>query len=162
MTNKLEVSFNSPQCGWMSIGFDDGAREFHTTTAHAPHEQALPKLLQILTALLDEKSDAQEFVLRWNRQPEAFDFRFAKSGENVLFEIYQYPTEERKNANRELVYAHNGKIKDVCRAFAETFNQLYEDRKTDEFEFNWRQPFPFREYEEFKKKCLTDKRELDD
>ena len=49
----LEVSFNSPQCGWMSIGFDDGVNEFHTTTAHAPHELALPELMKILTSLAD-------------------------------------------------------------------------------------------------------------
>ena len=37
-------------------------------------------------------------------------------------------------------------------AFAVTFDQLYDDRDTDEFEFNWRQPFPFKEFEEFKKR----------
>lgn len=162
MANKLEVSFNSPQCGWMSIGFDDGANEFHTTTAHAPHEKALPQLLEILTALLDENSTNREHILNWNRQPEEFDFRFVKTGEKVLLEIYQFPTDERLNETRELVYSHEGKITDVCQTFAETFNQLYEDRNTDEFEFNWRQPFPFAEYEEFKKKIPTEKRELDD
>lgn len=162
MTNKLEVSFNSPQCGWMSIGFDDGLSEFHTTTAHAPHERALSELLRILTELLDESSASQEYVLKWNRDPEEFDFRFLKNGENVRLEIYQYPTEERLGEERELVYAHEGNVKDLCRAFAETFNQLYEDRHTDEFEFNWRQPFPFAEFEEFKKKCPTEKKELDD
>ncbi len=161
MTNKLEVSFNSPQCGWMSIGFDDGAHEFHTTTAHAPHEKALPELLRILTDLSDESSSAQEYVLRWNRDPEEFDFRFMKNGGNVKLEIYQYPTEQREPQNRELVFAHEGKIADLCRTFAETFNQLYADKDTDEFEFNWRQPFPFAEYEEFKKKLPTEKRELD-
>ncbi len=158
--NKLEVSFNSPQCGWMSIGFDDGANEFHTTTAHAPHENALSQLLRILSDLLDGDSANNEYVLKWNRDPEEFDFRFAKSGDDVLLEIYQYPSESRET--REKVFAHEGKVLDVCRTFAETFNQLYEDRDTDEFEFNWRQPFPFAEYEEFKKKCPTDKRELDD
>ena len=162
MANKLEASFNSPQCGWMSIGFDDGASEFHTTTAHAPHEQALSELLRILTDLLDENSARPEYVLRWNRNPEEFDFRFVRRGENVLLEIYQFPTEARETENREMVYAHEGKIRDVCRTFAETFNQLYADRDTDEFEFNWRQPFPFQEYEEFKNRFQTDKRELDD
>ena len=160
--NKLEVSFNSPQCGFMSIGFDDGANEFHTTTAHAPHERALPELLQILSSLLDENSAQNEYVLRWNREPEEFDFRFAKRNENNRLEIFQYPTERRETAARELVFAHDGIVRDVCRTFAETFNQLYADRETDEFEFNWRQPFPLREFEEFKAKYHTDKRELDD
>ncbi len=152
MTRKLEVSFNSPQCGWMSIGFKDDAGEFHTTTAHAPHEQALAELMRILTALRDVNSEQNEYPLKWNRDPEEFDFRFVREDGNLLMEIYQYPTDEREMATRELVYSHRGKINDVCEAFAVTFNQLYEDRETDEFEFNWRQAFPYAEFEQFKSK----------
>ncbi|MGC2236320.1 MAG: hypothetical protein WA584_09170 [Pyrinomonadaceae bacterium] len=152
MSEKLEVSFNSPQCGWMSIGFDSIDGEFHTTTAHAPHEKALAQLLRILSDLLEENPAQSEYVLQWNRNPEEFDFRFVRDGENVLLEIYQYPTDERETENREKVFAHKGNIKNVCAAFAETFNQLYADRDTDEFEFNWRQPFPFEEFAEFKSK----------
>lgn len=152
MSGKLEVSFNSPQCGWMSIGFDNGASEFHTTTAHAPYNDALPELLKILTALLDTNSPESEYLLKWNRDPEEFDFRFVRNGDDLLIEIYQYPTEERDTTEREMVFSHSGNVKEVCEAFAETFNQLYEDRDTDEFEFNWRQPFPHKEFEEFKGK----------
>jgi hypothetical protein len=162
MENKLEVSFNSPQCGWMSIGFSDGISEFHTTTAHTPHERALPELLRILSELLDENSAGGEYVLRWNRDPEEFDFRFVREGAEARLEIYQYPSEARAAETRELVYSHKGKITDICETFAETFNQLYADRDTDEFEFNWRQPFPFEEYEEFKRRMPIGKRELDD
>jgi hypothetical protein len=149
---KLEVSFNSPQCGWMSIGFDDGKSEFHTTTAHAPHESALPELMVLLTDLVDDKSNKNEYLLKWNRDPEEFDFRFVRNGDDLLLEIYQYPTEERDAAEKELVFSHTGTINEVCAAFAETFSQLYEDRNTDEFEFNWRQPFPHKEFEEFRKR----------
>ncbi|MDM7922202.1 MAG: hypothetical protein QUS14_07855 [Pyrinomonadaceae bacterium] len=154
----FEVSFNSPQCGWMSVGFSDGVNEFHTTTAHAPHETALPDLMRILTALATEGGNptgregvsSGEYVLPWNRDPEEFDFRFVRSGSDATIEIYEYPTEERDAAERTLVYSHTGPIAEIVRAFGETFDRLYEDRDTDEFEFNWRQPFPYREYEEFK------------
>ncbi len=153
MTKNLEVSFNSPQCGWMSIGFDDGENEFHTTTAHAPHEKALAELLHILTDLLNADAATDEYVLHWNRNPEEFDFRFVRGkGENVSLEIYQYPTDERERAEREKVFAHEGNVKEVCAAFYQTFAQLYEDRSTDEFEFNWRQPFPFEDYAKFENK----------
>jgi hypothetical protein len=152
MTRKFEVSFNSPQCGWMSIGFEDGVNEFHTTTAHAPHSTALPELMRILTALADANSADNDFLLKWNRDPEEFDFHFVRNGDDLLIEIYQYPTEDREATERELVYSHNGTVGVTVAAFAETFHQLYEDRDTDEFEFNWRQPFPFAEYEEFKEK----------
>ena len=150
MAGKLEVSFNSLQCGWMSIGFDDGMSEFHTTTAHAPHELALPELMKILTSLADADSLVNEYVLKWNRDPEEFDFRFVRDGENLMLEIYQYPTDEREATERELVFSHQGSLAEVIRSFGETFEQLYADRDTDEFEFNWRQPFPFNEFAEFK------------
>lgn len=149
MAEKLEVSFNSPQCGWMSIGFDDGVNEFHTTTAHAPHERALPELLEILTALLDGTSPRNEFNLKWNRNPEEFDFRFVRNDEDLLLEIYQYPSETRETSERERIFAHSGKIRDVCGAFYETFAQLCADKNTDEFEFNWRQSFPLAEFHKF-------------
>ncbi len=152
MSEKLKVSFNSPQCGWMSIGFSGGEGEFHTTTAHAPHERALPELLQILTRLLDENSANSEFVLHWNRNPEEFDFRFVQKAEKVLIEIYQYPTDERFAASREKVFSHEGGVGEVCQAFYDTFAQLETDKNTDEFEQNWRQPFPLVDFEKFENK----------
>jgi len=149
--NKLEVSFNSPQCGWMSIGFENGENEFHTTTAHAPHQFALPELMRILTALLKADSTLNEYLLRWSRDPEEFDFRFLLQGDVLTVEIIQYPTDERDAAECEMVFSHSGNVADVCRSFAHTFEQLYQDRDTDEFEFNWRQPFPFAEFDGFKK-----------
>ena len=145
----FEVSFNSPQCGWMSIGFTDGVSEFHTTTAHAPHAAALAELMEVLSKLADPASSENEYTLKWNRDPEEFDFRFLRNGEKLLIEIYQYPTDKRDNAERELVFSHEGTVGVVVQAFAETFEQLYADRDTDEFEFNWRQPFPLSEYREF-------------
>lgn len=152
MPGKLEVSFNSPQCGWMSVGFEDGEHEFHTTTAHAPHGAALPELMQILTELMDAGNVENEYLLKWNRDPEEFDFRFLRNGVKLTLEIYQYPTGIRESNERELVFSHEGTVGVVCSAFAKTFEQLYADRDTDEFEFNWRQPFPYREFEEFKKR----------
>ena len=150
MSKNLEVSFNSPQCGWMSIGFDDGVTEFHTTTAHAPHAGALPELMRILTELSADSAGPRERLVKWNRDPEEFDFRFVREGDKMLLQIYQYPTDDRSFAERELVFTHLDSAENVCKAFAETFDQLYADRDTDEFEFNWRQPFPFAEYERFK------------
>lgn len=158
--NRLEVSFNSPQCGWMSIGFADDVNEFHTTTAHAPHSTALPDLMRILTEIASKGVNptsrdgvvSDEYILEWNRDPEEFDFRFVRNGEDMTIEIYQYPTNDRDLKERELVYSHKGTIADTLAAFAETFDQLYEDRDTDEFEFNWRQPFPYKEFEGFKKR----------
>ena len=67
MAGKLEVSFNSPQCGWMSVGFRDGESEFHTTTAHAPHAGALSELMRLLTDLAASGAADSDHTLQWNR-----------------------------------------------------------------------------------------------
>lgn len=150
MRSKLEVSFNSPQCGWMSIGFEDGTAEFHTTTAHAPYKGVLGDLMAILTEL-QKDGGRTERTLKWNRDPEEYDLRFIRDGENASIEIYEYPTAERIAAERTLVFSHTNTLDELTAAFARTFDQLYEDRDTDDFEFNWHQPFPYESYEEFKR-----------
>ena len=151
MAGKLEVSFNSPQCGWMSIGFKDGDSEFHTTTAHTPHSQALSEILKVLSALLEGqmKEGIEEFSVAWSRNPEAYTLFFTRSNQVVFFQVVEYPTGEQSSGEGEIVFSHHGLVRDFCESFYKTFAQLYEDRDTDEFEFNWRQPFPLEECEKF-------------
>jgi hypothetical protein len=148
MTGILEVSFNSPQCGWMSIGFDDGRNEYHTTTAHAPHVGALAELLETLVKLVENENYAH--TVQWNRDPEEFDFVFARNGADTVLEIIEYPTGERISGPHGKVFAHRGDAKQIAEAFYETFRQLYEERNVDEFEDNWHQEFPFEEFGKLK------------
>lgn len=147
MADAIEVSFNSPQCGWMSVGFVAGDREFHTTTAHEPHKNALPELLTALASLTDENV---EKTVNWSRNPEALDFQFKSADGSIDFRIVEFPTLEREMP--ETVFEFRGDSREFCRAFLQTFEQLHEDRETDEFEFNWHQPFPFKEFLNFKSK----------
>jgi hypothetical protein len=149
MSKKFEVSFNSPQCGWMSVGFKNSENEFNSTTANAPYNGVLAELLQVLIDL-SANNDVKKTV-KWNRNPEEFDFIFAKNDETARLEIIEYPSEEREI--KSTVFVHEGNATDIVNAFYQTFSQLYKDRNTDEFEQNWRQPFPFAEFQELEK-CL--------
>lgn len=158
MSEKFFVSFNSPQCGWMSIGLAGGGREFHTTTAYTPHANALTEILDGLTSLLAAETLRDEFTIHWSRNPEAFDFYFRREGQTVYLEISQFPTFARPEAERETVFAYEGDILEVCEAFHQTFSHLRDDIETDEFEQNWRQPFPQRAFEKFNQKFKEVKR----
>ena len=139
----------------MSVGFNVGEKEFHTTTAHAPHENALSELLRILSDLLDKDLHEYHETLQWNRDPEEFDFVFSKDAKHTSLEIIEYPTKERDKQEREVVFSHQGSAKEICEAFYETFEQLYEERHADEFEQNWRQPFPLEEFRNFENKMTN-------
>jgi len=151
MSQKLEVSFNSPQCGWMAIGFEDGINEFHTTTAHAPYTNALGDLLNTLTATLGKDNEGFSQTLKWNRDPEAFDFVFKKKNGITSIQIIEYPDETRKQQKSETVFAYKGDSRQIAEAFYQTFKQLYNERNVDEFEQNWHQKFPFEEFEKLSK-----------
>ena len=148
----FEVSFNSPQCGWMSIGFKNSENEFHSTTAYTPHSHALSEILRGLTSLLTPQIEKNSFVIAWSRNPEAFDLFFTRNEETIFFQVVEYPTFDRSPEEAQIVFSHNGSIKDFCQAFHQTFAQLYEARETDEFEMNWKQPFPFEDFKNFASK----------
>jgi hypothetical protein len=151
MAENFEVSFNSPQCGWMSVGFRNNENEFHSTTAHTPFSNALQEILKVLSSFLESKNERDESKVEWSRNPEAFDLFFRQNKGIVAFQVVQYPTVEHKGEEGEIVFSHNGNLKEFCRKFEETFTQLYKDRETDEFEMNWKQPFPFEDFEKFSK-----------
>lgn len=150
MEGKLEVSFNSPQCGWMAIGFEDDENEFHTTTAYTPHSEALSEILKGLSSLVEAKTPKDEFVIKWSRNPEAYDFHFKRQNDDVEMKVVEFPTFNRLANEAEEVFSHKGNAKQIAQAFYETFEQLYEERNIDEFEDNWRQKFPFEEFEKLK------------
>lgn len=91
-----------------------------------------------------------KFILSWNRDPEEFDFEFTVEDDEVFFRIYQYPTPDRQLGLRSLVYSYCGVRQEVCEAFYKTFERLYEDKETDEFESNWQKPFPLEEFKKFR------------
>ncbi len=147
INDDLEVSFNSPQCGWMSIGFEYQGGEFHTTTAYAPHKTALADVLKTITGLVSAK-EPFERTLQWNRDPEEYDFVFTSDGKTAGIEIIEYPTVERLRG--EKVFEFEGDALQIATAFKTTFQQLYDERDVDEFEENWHQKFPLAEFEELK------------
>lgn len=155
MENKLEVSFNSPQCGWMSIGFDDGATEFHTTTAYTPHTRALAEILNVLSDLLEAEKQTDDYVVEWSRNPEEYKLFFRRYENIVYFQVVEYPPSGEPQTEGEIVFSTQASPEDFCQSFYATFAQLYEDRETDEFEFNWRQPFPFEEFRNFESRLKS-------
>lgn len=151
MEDDFEVSFNSPQCGWMSIGLKSRSGEFRTTTAYAPHTNALGELMDALAAMAASQQGEFSHTLKWNRDPEEYDFVLRRENGGATVEIYEYPTGERDPAMRELVFRHSGDVQSTAGAFYETFRQLYEERGVDDFKENWHQEFPLESYENLRR-----------
>lgn len=155
MAKKFEVSFNSPQCGWMSIGFEGESGEFRTTTAHAPHTNALAELMDALAEMAATGGAGFSHTLLWNRDPEEYDFVISRRGDTASIEVFEYATGNRTSDKRELVFSHSGNVDETLSAFLETFRQLYEERSVDDFRENWFQDFPYSSYERLQRSVST-------
>ena len=138
MTPKLRVSFNSPQSGFMSIGLDAGAAHFVTAVAHLPYDS----LRDLITALSALCAGEKKVVVKWNCEPEEYDFEFHRKGGEAELNIVRFPNHQRLNSKREIVFSYSDSAANICESFRVALSELYMDRNVDEFDKNWRREFP--------------------
>ncbi|MEZ5307132.1 MAG: hypothetical protein R2684_08315 [Pyrinomonadaceae bacterium] len=148
MSRDLEISFNSPQCGWMSVGFKSADSEFNTTTAHAPYKNALSEILSAAAAFASGE-DFSELTVLWNRDPEEYEFNFESLDGVGSIEIVEYADSEKNDG--ETVFSYSGNARSIASAFEATFAQMYDERDVDEFTENWHQGFPKEGLEELRR-----------
>jgi hypothetical protein len=136
MPKPFSVSFESPQSGWMSVRLRAGERQFVSVVSHAPYD-SLRDLLGGLAALAESQ---RPFVVRWNAEPEEFDFEFEAAGGRATLRVLRHADHTRRTC--EEVFAYSGTLAEVCLPFLYELGDLRERGETDGFEFNWRRPFP--------------------
>lgn len=147
MSQPFRVSFESPQCGWMSVRLEARGSRLVTSVAHGPYD-SLGELMDALATLLEGRDTA---VARWNREPEELDFKFDArgGGDEVSFEVVRYA--DHRRASAAVVFSARLTKREVCGAFWRELRGLRRRRETDEFEQNWRRPFPEAELRRFTK-----------
>lgn len=144
MKEKLFVSFNSPQCGYMSICLRVGdEREFTTAMRYKPYD-SLTDWLKTLSSLIENEG---AFTVKWNAEPEEFDFKVERRGENVSLNVIRYQDHRRLDDGKAVAFTFEGDRKDFYLAFWKTLEHLRRDIETDEFDKNWRREFPQQEFD---------------
>lgn len=144
MTEKLFVSFNSPQCGYMSICLRAGdEREFTTAMRYKPYDSLTDWMKTLSSLIVGEGA----FTVKWNAEPEEFDFNVERKGENVWLNVIRYQDHRRFDASKATIFTFEGDLKEFCLAFWKTLENLRRDIETDEFDKNWRREFPQQEFD---------------
>jgi hypothetical protein len=143
MGEELRVSMESPQSGWMSVRLLAGGGQFLTVVGHAPYD-SLRDLVELLSALAAGGSGG---VVRWNAEPEEYDFVFAAEGEGIELRILRYPDHRREASGESTVFAYEGARRELCLAFWHELQSLRARADDDVFGQNWRRAFPEREFQ---------------
>ena len=136
----------SPQSGWMSLSLKAGEESLLMAASYGPYD-SLRDLIESLSALL---TGSAGLTVRWNCEPEEFDFKLKARGaaDGVEFEVIRYANHRRKQADSRIVFALRGSKLDICAPFWRALRDLQRRVSTDVFESNWKCAFPQRELQQ--------------
>jgi hypothetical protein len=149
MTNqKLSVSLESPQHGFMSLRLKAGGKAFVAVVSHKPYD-SLRDLIEALSNALDGDCDVS---VKWNGEPDEYDFRLRAQGDFVRLDVIHYPDHRRVAETGSVVFSFRAARPDVCLPFWEELRDLRTRTVQDEFDRQWRREFPERELNELKKR----------
>jgi hypothetical protein len=157
MSQKLRVSLESPQHGFMSLRLSSGKESFVTVVSYTPYD-SLRDLIDGLCGVLDSDYDA---IIKWNGEPEEFDFKLVARDDSVQFDIIRYPDHRRSYNLASTVFSFRGSKMDACLPFWKELRDLHSRAIQDEFNRQWRREFPEREMQELTKRIRALKREVE-
>ena len=142
MSQKFSVSMESPQSGWMSLRLRSGGREFVAVVSHQPYD-SLRELIEALVALLGGALSAR---VRWNAEPDEYDFEFKAEGKDELsLLVVHYEGHRREPSGIRTVFNCRAPRAEICLPFWRELSEMRARSETDVFEQNWRRKFPRRE-----------------
>jgi hypothetical protein len=148
MNKKLRVSLESPQHGFMSLRLSCGKESFVTVVASEPYS-SLEDLIVALSALTEGDCDLR---IKWNGEPEEYDFRLVVKDDSARFDVIHYPDHRRLAELSSTVFTFRGSRLDACLPFWKELQDLRSRSRQDEFERQWRREFPERELDELTKR----------
>lgn len=120
-------------------------------------EDSLLDLIKGLTAILE---GSRHVRVRWNCEPEQFDFDIATEGDVAQLIVTRYPDHRRDSHAGESIFSLPMPKSDLCLPFWKELRGLERRSETDVFTQNWRRPFPRREMQEFTKLVRKLRREV--
>jgi hypothetical protein len=94
MKEKLKVSFDNPEHGWVGLFINYGEEAI---TSYTPSDSFLD-LTNALYALLYYPIEA---TILWHEEPAETELRFSVSGGIVRLEVYTFPDYRRITGSRE-------------------------------------------------------------
>lgn len=142
MSEKFSVSMESPQSGWMSLRLRSGAREFVAVVSHQPYD-SLRELTEALVSLL---GGARAATVRWNAEPDEYDFELKAEGEDVWsLRVVHHQDHRRQPSRARAAFACRATRAEICLPFWRELTEMRARSETDVFEQNWRRKFPLKE-----------------
>ncbi|HEX8142240.1 MAG TPA: hypothetical protein VF553_06555 [Pyrinomonadaceae bacterium] len=125
----------------MSLSLKEGEQQFVTAVSSAPYD-SLRELIEALTSLLLDGN--RSFKVKWNCEPDELDFEITAEPENdgVSFRVLHYTDHRRLPETGRTLFSIRTQRLELGEGFWRALRDLRRHIATDDFDRNWRRPFP--------------------
>lgn len=140
---KLKVSFNEPEHGWIGLSMICGEQSVFIDAAS--HTESFDELVNALLGCFENKSD---IVVAWLLEPAIAELHFTKQGETVTLEVtetlnvFDTSTYKVKRVTRELQLSVSGTYAQICLPFWRALQSLEAKYSKHELEVRLQDTFP--------------------
>ncbi len=140
---KLKVSFNEPEHGWIGLSMICGEQSVFIDAAS--HTKSFDELVNALLGCLEDKGD---FVVAWFLEPATAELHFTKQGETVTLEVtetlntFDTSTYKVKRVTHELRLSISGAYAQICLPFWRALCSLEAKYSIQELETRLQDTFP--------------------
>jgi hypothetical protein len=133
----LKVRFADVKGGWMSVSLVSYEQSLSFFPTYTPYD-SIDELVNVLFDFLSWSES--ESVVRWNEQPNEFQFVFVNAGEKAEFKVYEI-SQRVSGLTSELVLSVSGSRLQIALPFWRALRDL-ETNPNHNYESEWRRSFP--------------------
>ena len=141
LDQKLKVEFDAPEAGWTTVTLRAGEHYYQFFPSHVPYD-SFSELVNALLKILDGYPEA---IVHWNDEPVEHEFLFVFEGQRIDFKVYEIIDSVVAGRVRDEKFAFSGAQYDVLRSFWKGLRDMQSKQSVEEYERQWREPFPERE-----------------
>ena len=141
MSQKLKVSFDDPEHGWVGLSLNY-AQEAITIIASCILSDSFLDLTNVLHSLLFYQG---ETTVVWHEEPAETELRFSNLEGLVRLEVYFFPDHRRNDKREEKGLAISGSYEEICIPFWRALRSLQGRFSAEELDARWQRPFPWKE-----------------
>ncbi|HEU4386235.1 MAG TPA: hypothetical protein VFV34_00460 [Blastocatellia bacterium] len=139
-SERLKIELDQPESGWLRVELAFGDQKYSFFPSHVPYD-SVTELANALLKILDGYDKA---LVHWNDEPVEHEFVFEPEGNQIDFRAYII-NERTFGKEREQVFRFSGNTNDVVWPFWKALRDLESRQSKEEYEKQWREPFPERE-----------------
>jgi hypothetical protein len=141
--HRLRINLNRPTNGWLEVELMCGDQLYGFVPSHVPYDS----VGELANALLGTLDGYEKTIVHWNDEPVEHEFVFALSNNRLDFRVNKI-NETIQGKVMEQVFSFCGSIYDVTWPFWKALREMESRLSKEEYERQWREPFPSREMAE--------------